>query len=163
VNRTIKQVKFSGVRTWSIWQHIYLKYLTTFAHALDKKCAEKKESIRRLQFNGHISLPADEIVMALIPEELPLQPEEHLVAGTLRAMVTVCIMLCHSLWMVWNWIQAFFVYLWPWNSYWTWTSTFNIQDLPRFPTLILITKTHYFLSAWQPTAIGSFMTKEAVE
>ena len=44
------------------------------------KNAKQKESIKRLEFNGHVGLPADEMAMALIPEELPLQPEEHLVA-----------------------------------------------------------------------------------
>ena len=51
-----------------------------FAHTLDDKYAKQKECIRRLQFKGHVGLPADEMAMALIPEELPLQPEEHLVA-----------------------------------------------------------------------------------
>lgn len=34
--------------------------ILAFAHALDEKYAEQKESIRRLQFNGHVGLPADE-------------------------------------------------------------------------------------------------------
>ena len=47
--------------------------ILAFARILDKKYAEKKEFIRRLQFNAHVGLPADEIAMALFPEDLPLQ------------------------------------------------------------------------------------------
>ena len=54
--------------------------ILAFAHTLDEKYAKQKESIRRFEFNGHVGLTADEMAMALIPEELPLQPEEHLVA-----------------------------------------------------------------------------------
>lgn len=54
--------------------------ILAFAPGLDEKYAERKESIRRLQFNGHVGLPADDMAMALLPEELPLQPEENLVA-----------------------------------------------------------------------------------
>lgn len=54
--------------------------ILAFARELDENYAEQKESIRRLQFNGHVGLPADEMAMALLPEELPLQPEEHLMA-----------------------------------------------------------------------------------
>ena len=48
--------------------------ILAFARTLDDKYAEQKEFIRRLQFNAHVGLPADKIAMALIPEELPLQP-----------------------------------------------------------------------------------------
>lgn len=58
----------------------WVEDVLVFAHALDEKYAEQKESIRRLQFSGHVGLLADEMAMVLIPEELPLQPEEHLVA-----------------------------------------------------------------------------------
>ena len=44
-----------------------------------KTYAEQKESITQLPFNGHMGLLADEMAMVLIPKELPLQPEEHLV------------------------------------------------------------------------------------
>ncbi|KAL9976600.1 hypothetical protein ACROYT_G013921 [Oculina patagonica] len=54
--------------------------IIAFARGLDEKYAEQKESIRRLQFSGHVGLPADEMAMALLPKELPLQPEERLVA-----------------------------------------------------------------------------------
>ena len=55
--------------------------ILAFARILDKKYAEQKEFIRRLQFNAHVGLPADEIAMALIPEDLPLQLEENLVSA----------------------------------------------------------------------------------
>ena len=58
----------------------WVEDILVFAHALDEKYAEQKESIRRLQFSGHVGLLADEMAMVLIPEELPLQPGEHLVA-----------------------------------------------------------------------------------
>ena len=48
-----------------------------FAHTLDDKYAEQKEAIRSFKFNSHVGLLADEMAMALIPEELPLQPEEQ--------------------------------------------------------------------------------------
>ena len=35
-------------------------------NALDEKFAEQKESIRRLQFNGHVGLPADEWLNILL-------------------------------------------------------------------------------------------------
>ena len=54
--------------------------IIAFARGFEEKYAEKKESIRRLQFNGHVGLSADDMAMALLPEELPLQPEERLVA-----------------------------------------------------------------------------------
>ena len=54
--------------------------ILAFARELDENYAEQKESIRRLQFNGHVGLPADEMAMALLLEELPLQPEEHVMA-----------------------------------------------------------------------------------
>ena len=53
-------------------------HILAFAHALDEKYAEQKESIGRLQFNGHVGLPAYEVAMTSILEELPLQPEECL-------------------------------------------------------------------------------------
>ena len=33
-----------------------------FAHALDKKYAEQKESIRQFQFNGHVDVNVDKYV-----------------------------------------------------------------------------------------------------
>lgn len=91
--------------------------IIAFARGLDEKYAEQKESIRRLQFSGHVGLPADEMAMALLPKELPLQPEERLVAVKTTGNGD-CLYNAVSLVMDGqNRIQAFFVYLWPWNSY----------------------------------------------
>ena len=48
--------------------------------SLDDKYAKQKEFIRSLEVKGHVGLPADEMAMAIIPKDLPLQPEDHIVA-----------------------------------------------------------------------------------
>ena len=45
-------------------------------------------------------------------------------------------MLCHWLSSARNYTQVFFVCLWLWNSCWTRTTTFTIQDLTPFQALI---------------------------
>ena len=47
-----------------------------FARGLDGKYAEQKESIRRLQFNSHVGLPADDMDMSEIESFLRLKTTE---------------------------------------------------------------------------------------
>ena len=58
--------------------------ITKCARSLDDKYAEQKELIKSLEFKGYVGLPVDEMAMALIPEDLPLQPEDHTVAVRTR-------------------------------------------------------------------------------
>jgi len=47
-----------------------------FARGIDGKYAEQKESIRRLQFNSHVGLPADDMNMSEIDSFLRLKTTE---------------------------------------------------------------------------------------
>ena len=57
-----------------------VKDILAFAHALDEKYAEQKEPLDDFNSMAMWVYWQMKMAMVLIPEELPLQPEEHLVA-----------------------------------------------------------------------------------